>query len=333
MKNFWKSLPKPFFALAPLDDVSDTVWREVVIRAAAPDVLFTEFANTDGYVHPKGRGSVERKLLVNSSEQALGVPLVAQIWGANPDHFEQTARELAASGRFVGIDINMGCPEKGIVARGCCGGLIKPENWQTAAEIIQATKHGAGDLPVSVKTRIGLREIVTETWARHLLEQDIATLTIHGRTVREMSKVPAHWDEIAKVVQLRDEVAPQTLIVGNGDVSDRQHGLELVRRSGVDGIMIGRGLFHNLFAFDPGQVGHSPEEMLAILLQHLDLHQQTWRDAKRYEPLKKFFKIYVQGWPGAADLRKQLMETKSPDETRHIVQSYLAHNKTLALQA
>jgi tRNA-dihydrouridine synthase len=182
MKTFWNQLQPPFFVLAPMDDVTDTVWREVVARVAAPDVMVTEFASSDGFAHPKGRESVERRLKVNETERALGVPLIAQIWGKNPDHYYEMARELSRREVFTGIDINMGCPEKWIVKRGCCGGLISRENWDTAAAIIAATKEGAGELPVSVKTRIGVGngELVTEEWCGHLLQQGIAALSVHA---------------------------------------------------------------------------------------------------------------------------------------------------------
>ena len=322
--QIWEQLKqagRPFMVLAPMDDVTDTVFREVMVRAAAPDVTVTEFASSDGFAHPAGRDSVERRLYINESEAALGVPLIAQIWGANPDHYYEMARELAARGGFAGIDINMGCPEKGIVRRGCCGGLIKPENWANAAAIVAATKAGAGTLPVSVKTRIGVGrgDLVTEEWAGHLLAQGIAALTIHARTVREMSKVPARWEEIGKVVRLRDRIAPGTVIIGNGDVASRAQAEALAAEYGVDGVMIGRGVFHDLFVFDRELREHSQAEMLAILQQHMALYQATWGDRKSYEPLKKFFKLYVNGFPGAAELRTRLMETKTPAEARAVL--------------
>lgn len=317
--NFWQQLPKPFFVLAPMDDVTDTVFREVVARTGAPDVAMTEFANTDGFVHPKGRESVERRLQVNDSEKQAGVPVVAQIWGATPQHYYETAKELASRGDFVGIDINMGCPEKGIVKRGCCGGLI--ERPEVAAEIIAATKRGAGDLPVSVKTRIGLRTIITEEWLSHVLKQDIAALTVHGRTVKEMSKVPAHWEEIGKAVKLRDELAPNTLVIGNGDVRDREHGLELIEQYGLDGIMIGRGIFHDIQAFSKQPTELSPAARIELLNQHFDLYGQTWGDTKRFDPMKKFAKVYISEFPGAAELRARIMETKSIDEAKQVLSS------------
>jgi tRNA-dihydrouridine synthase len=331
MKNLWIELRKPFFILAPMDDVTDTVFREIVSSVAPADINFTEFASVDGYCSP-GRGSVERKLFVNQSEQNQGTPLVAQIWGQNPDNYYQTAKELTQSGLFAGIDINMGCPEKGICRRGCCGGLIKTENRDKAIEIIQAVKKGtAGKLPVSVKTRIGFNTIDTEAWVSRLLEQDIAALTIHGRTVREMSKVPAHWGEIGKVVRLRDKIAPDTLIIGNGDVQNRQQGLQLAQQYNVDGIMIGRGIFHDLFAFAEEPPRKSLDDMFEILLKHVNLHEQTWHGGKSYEPLRKFFKVYVSAFPGASELRKQLMEAKTADETRAIVENYKSSHKTLVV--
>lgn len=327
--NIWQTLHKaqrPFLVLAPMDDITDTVFREIVVRTAAPDLMMTEFASSDGFAHPQGRASVERRLLVNESEAALGIPLIAQIWGNNPDHYREMAKELVARGQFAGIDINMGCPEKGIVRRGCCGGLIKEENWDNVAAIIAATKAGAGGLPVSVKTRIGVNRIVTEAWAAHLLHQDIAALTIHGRTVKEMSKVPAHWDEIAKVGRLRDELAPDTVIIGNGDVENHAHAEQLAAESGADGVMIGRGVLRDIQAFAAAPAEFTPAERFRLFEQHLGLYESTWGNTKSYEPMKKFAKLYISGFPGAVDLRAKLMETHTPDEAREIFKSQAVQN-------
>ncbi|HEX3082475.1 MAG TPA: tRNA-dihydrouridine synthase, partial [Candidatus Saccharimonadia bacterium] len=171
---------------------------------------------------------------------------------------------------------------------------------------------------VSVKTRIGLNKIITEDWAGFLLTQNLAALTIHGRTVREMSKVPARWNEIAKVATLRNQLAPDTVVIGNGDARDHAHGLQLAAETGVDGIMIGRGVFHDIYTFDPNPTEHTPQEMITILLKHLDLYEQ-WGSNKPFQILKKFFKIYVNSWPGASDLRVQLMEATTPDEVRSLL--------------
>jgi tRNA-dihydrouridine synthase len=309
--SFWQQLKQPFFVLAPMDDVTDVVFRQVVGQAAAPEVYMTEFVATDGLQSPGRERTLERLRI----EPNLQQPLVAQIWGKNPENYRKSARDIAQMG-FAGIDINLGCPEKGIVARGCCGGLIG--NNELVAEIIQATREGAPDLAISVKTRIGLTKAITEEWAGFLLTQKLDALTMHGRTVKEMSKVPAQWNEIAKVVALRDKLGVETVIIGNGDVRDRAHGLELAAQTGVDGIMIGRGVFHDLFAFDHDPRVHTPAEMLEILLHHVALYEE-WGSNKPFQILKKFFKIYVNGWAGAAELRVHLMESSTPDEVRAIV--------------
>lgn len=309
----WPNLPTPFFVLAPMDDVTDIVFRDVVERVAAPDIFVTEFVSTDGLASP-GRARLMEKLQRNPDSR---YPLIAQIWGKDPELYRRAAADIARLGGFAGIDINMGCPERGIVARGCCGGLIG--RFDEAEAIIKATKEGAGDLPVSVKSRIGLDRIITADWYGFLLKQDLAAITVHARTVREMSKVPARWDEIAKVVKLRDKLAPETLIIGNGDVPNRAAGLKLAQTTGVDGIMIGRGIFHDIFAFAADPIAHEPAEMMTILLDHLDRYEAAWGDNKSFQILKKFFKIYVNGWNGAAELRARLMEATTPAEVRAIL--------------
>lgn len=311
--NFWQELTKPFFVLAPMDDVTDVVFRQMVVSLAAPDVLFTEFVSTDG-LQSAGRERTMERLRI---EPHLAYPLVVQIWGSDPEKYYQSAQDVAELG-FAGIDINLGCPDRSIVARGCCGGLIGQND--RVADIIAATKAGAPNLPVSVKTRLGLGTIITEDWLGFLLTQNLAALTIHGRTVREMSKVPAHWDEIAKLRPLRDRLAPKTIIIGNGDVRDRAHGLQLATESGVDGVMIGRGIFHDPYAFAGQPSEQSPQAMLGILLRHVELYEQ-WGSTKPFQILKKFFKLYVTGWPGSAELRARLMEARTPDEVRALVAS------------
>lgn len=315
--TFWQELPRPFFVLAPMDDVTDSSFRRVVAELAPPAVFVTEFGNATGF-QSKGRDRVGEKFYFDKSE--LKHPLVAQIWGNVPEDYYQTAKDLSSRG-FAGIDINMGCPERGIVARGSCAGLI--DHQDLAAELIAAAKEGAGDLPVSVKTRIGVKTIVTEDWISFLLSQKLAALTVHGRTAKEMSKVPTHWDEIGKAVKMRDALVPETVLIGNGDVTSHQQGLELAAQYGLDGIMIGRGIFHNPWVFATQETEHAPAERVKILLRHLELHEATWQGHKPFEPLKKFFKIYISGFDGAHELRNQLMETKTHAEARAVVERYL----------
>ncbi len=315
MKNFWEKLPRPFCALAPMDDVTDTVFRQIVFKAAPPDVSFTEFTNVDGLVS-QGRNVLLKKLQFTKKEQ----PLIAQIWGLKPENFLVVSKNLVEMG-FCGIDINMGCPERTVVKAGACSALINNRN--LAREIIEATKEGAGHLPVSVKTRIGMRQIQTEDWIGFLLEQNLEALTIHARTVFEMSKVPAHWDEIKKVVTMRDSMGLRTAIIGNGDVANYQEAIQKAPKYGVDGVMIGRGIFNNLWCLDKnGKLG-TTEEKLKMALYHIELFEKTWGASKNPQILKKFFKIYVNGFDGASDLRVRLMETKDFAQMSEIVAHFL----------
>lgn len=299
-----------------MEAVTDVVFRHVVAAAAPPDVYFTEFTNTNSYCSPKGQHSTRGRLTFTPDEQ----PIVAHIWGDNPEYFAQMARGMKERG-FSGIDINMGCPAPNVAPKGSGSGLIRrPE---VAAAIIAAAKEGG--LPVSVKTRLGYTSIDEwKPWLVHLLQQDIANLSIHLRTKKEMSKVPAHFELISEIKQLRDEIAPQTLLTINGDISDRAHGEELVRQYGVDGVMIGRGVFHNPFAFETAPKEHAKEELLGLLRLQLDLHDKysAELEPRRFEPLKRFFKIYVRDFPGASELREQLMHTKSTDEVRAILNEH-----------
>ncbi len=313
--NFWAELPKPFFILAPMEDVTDVVFRHVVQAAGAPDVFFTEFTNSDSYCHPEGRDSVRGRLVFTEDEQ----PMVAHIWGDKPEYFREMSIGLAEMG-FKGIDLNMGCPVPNVAGRGKGSGLIlRPD---VAAELIQAAK--AGGLPVSVKTRLGYTELgEMEAWLTHVLQQDIANLSIHLRTRKEMSKVDAHWELIPEVVTLRDRIAPQTKLTINGDIPDRTKGLELAEKYGVDGIMIGRGIFKNPYAFEKEPKEHTSEELLGLLQLQLDLQDHYAKMAPRsIAGLHRFFKIYVKGFPGASDLRAKLMNTKSTDEVRQLLAEF-----------
>lgn len=313
--NFWAELPKPFFVLAPMEDVTDVAFRHVVKAAGAPDVFFTEFTNSDSFCHPDGIESVRGRLVFTEDEQ----PMVAHIWGDNPAFFNKMSIELAKMG-FKGIDINMGCPVPNVAERGKGSGLIlRPE---VAAELITAAK--SGGLPVSVKTRIGFTDSgELEAWISHLLKQDIANLSVHMRTRKEMSKVDAHWDLIPNIVKLRDQIAPQTTITINGDILDRQMGLDLAEKYGVDGIMIGRGVFKNPYAFEKNPKEHTPQELMGLLRLQLDLQEQYAKEVPRsIVGLHRFFKIYIKGFPGANDLRIRLMETKSITEVREILTAF-----------
>ncbi|PKQ62094.1 dihydrouridine synthase [Labilibaculum filiforme] len=324
--NFWHNIQTPNFSLAPMEDVTDTSFREIVLQTMQEgklQLLFSEFTSVEGMCHPVGHEKVKHRLRINESEKVLlhqkNVKLIAQIWGKDPEKYYKTAQYIANETDFDGIDINMGCPVKNVVKNGCCSALIAQPD--LAKEIILATKE-ATNLPLSVKTRIGFKQVVTEPWISHLLEMPIDALTIHGRIQKQMSDGLADWNEIAKAVQLRNKLAPNIKIIGNGDVESYQDGLQKVAQYGVDGVMIGRGIFKNPWFFHPDKVEISKEEKLALLKEHTRVFDNTWSNEKNFAILRRFFKIYTNGFPEAAALRNALMTTSNAEEVYHALEQF-----------
>ncbi len=325
MTNFWQQIPKPFMALAPMEDVTDTVFREVIESVSSQEILkvvFTEFTSTDGLCHNVGREKVIDRLHVSATERKLlqqsGTKLVAQIWGSEPENFFKSAQMLSESGQFDGIDINMGCPVKKVVKKKSCSALINFPD--LAREIIQATKQGS-DLPVSVKTRIGFNEIITEKWMVELLAENPAAITVHGRTQKMLSNGEAMWDEIGKVVQLRNQLNSDTIILGNGDILSYEMAMEKVSEFGVDGVMVGTGIFKNPWLFNENQEFTDIRTRLELLKKHILLFSETW-DCRHFNILKRFFKIYVTGFEGAAEWRNKLMNAGNCIEALQMIEIF-----------
>lgn len=293
-----------------MDDVTDTVFRQLIAELAPPDLFFTEFANVDALQSP-GRESTLKRLRFTDKER----PIIAQFWGLKPENFYESAKEAEQMG-FDGIDLNFGCPDKNVVRNGACSALIKPENRGLALEIIKACREGAPALPLTVKTRLGFNDI-DYTWHELLLQQKLNMLSIHGRTKKQMSNVPADWDAIGEIRKLRDDVSPTTLIVGNGDVLTRSQGLELAEKHGLDGIMIGRGVFHDplVFAENSQWENYTKQQRMALYRRHVELFAKTWKDGERkINTLNKFCKVYIQSFNGAKELREKLMAANSTEE-------------------
>jgi len=305
MQTIWQKLPKNFMVLAPMEDVTDTVFRRIVLSCGKPDLFFTEFASVDG-LFSEGFEHVSKRFTYTESER----PLIAQIWGMKPENYFKAGKLLKELG-FDGIDINMGCPVRAVVKQGACSALIK--NQSLAKELIQATTEGAGGLPVSVKTRLGFASIQTEEWIGFLLELKLAALTIHARTVKEMSDVPAHWEEVSKAVQLKNKHSPETKIIGNGDIHSLKAADERILQTKADGMMIGRGIFHDPWLFNRDHFGEavSFEEKIAKLIEHITLFTTEWQERRPFMVMKKFFKCYISGFPGASELRLELMECQT----------------------
>lgn len=393
--SFLDSLPKPFLALAPMDDVTDSVFRQIVADCAPPDLYYTEFVNVDGLQSP-GRPKLLKKLQFTDKEK----PIFAQLWGLNPENFYKTVKQIVngtlvaeanyynsrdsslskalgskeertsrmgntlseprtqltprfaksssgvggsadkqadaagVSGGFDGVDLNMGCPVKAVIKNGACAALIN--NRELADEIIDATRKAARkNFPISVKTRVGFTT-PDMSWLEFLLTKKLDLLSIHGRTAKQLSNVPANWDLIGKTREMRDSLSlasaeatagrPTTLIVGNGDVMSRQEGLELAKKYKLDGIMIGRGVFHDPFVFANPPAGGSPwggwskEQKLGLFKKHIELFAKTWQHGEyKFEVLKKFAKVYANGFEGASELRFKFMMSQTLDEALLII--------------
>ncbi|AVK63752.1 tRNA-dihydrouridine synthase [Lactobacillus sp. CBA3606] len=306
---------RPFFSLAPMEAVTGSVFRRVIMRAAAPDNFYTEFTNALSMTHPKAKATTQGRLYIDPSETPK--PIV-QLWGNAGGDFANAAQEVQRQG-YQAIDLNMGCPDIAVIKNHSGSDLIR--HFDTAKAVIEGARQA--DLPVSVKTRLGFSDLSEyETWIPFLLKQQVPVLTVHVRTRAEMSKVPAHYELIDNLIQMRDTLAPATLLQINGDIADYQAGLTLAQQHpGVDGVMIGRGIFTNPFAFEAQPRPHSAHELLALLRYQLDLHDQFVAMGLQghFVPLQRFFKIYVRGMRHAAELRNDLMQTQTTDEVRAII--------------
>lgn len=360
--NFWQQLPTPFIAVAPMADVTDAPFRRLLAKYSAhtradgsvggPDVMWTEFVSADGLMRatPEGKEKLMADLIYTEEER----PIVAQLFSSTEAHMEAAAALCLELG-FDGVDINMGCPDRSIEKQGCGAAMIKTP--ETAQAIIRAAKRGArhGEkegIPVSVKTRVGYNTEAIDTWIPALLAETPAALTIHARTRKELSKVPADWTRIERVVQLRDALSPDTKVIGNGDVLSREDALAKLAATGADGAMVGRALFGNPWFFHPIKrlptrltalpthgvnrdtimttdtsdarfVYVTLEERLRVLLEHTELFVEIL-PFKNFAIMKKHYKAYVSGFPGAAELRGRLMEAPDVQTVRDIVTSYLA---------
>lgn len=297
--------------------VTDAAFRRIVAKYGKPDVLFTEFTSCDGLCSA-GRDRLLPDLLYHESER----PVVAQIFGSDPENFYKTAVLVRQLG-FDGIDINTGCPDKSVEKQGAGAALIREP--RLAREIIRATQRGAGDLPVSVKTRLGYNQNVIGEWVSHLLEEGPAAITIHARTRVEMSKVPARWHDLEPAVRARDQAGSSTLILGNGDIGTISEAGRAAAEYGLDGVMIGRGIYGNPWLFNRcvSRADLSINQRLDVLVEHARLFEITFNRKKHFAIMRKFFSSYVSGVPSARLLKSQLMETDSADEVAEVISDYL----------
>lgn len=332
--GFWADLPHGFKILAPMADVTDVAFRNIVAKysrmgepGGGPDVLYTEFVAADGLASEKGKPNLMHMFKYDPKHR----PIVAQIFSSNPEHMESAARLCRELG-FDGIDLNMGCPERNICKQGAGSAMIKTPD--KAREVIMAAKRGAQDIPVAVKTRIGWTQNEVETWIPTILDCDVAAIILHGRTRKEMSKVPAHWDIIARAAEIVHNSGKPTKFIGNGDVLTVEQADEYIKKYTVDGVMIGRGIFGKPWLFDTQKkdINIPVKERLEIMLEHTRLFIAELGDIKNFNLMKKHYKAYVSDFDGAKDLRIKLMESHSYDEIEKYVNEFILENPDLMIR-
>ncbi|HCB35624.1 MAG TPA: dihydrouridine synthase [Candidatus Taylorbacteria bacterium] len=317
-QGFWQKLKKPIMALAPMADVTDAAFRRIIAKYGKPDVMFTEFTSADGLVSG-GKEKLLPNLLYSESER----PIVAQLFSGNPEKLFEAARLVKELG-FDGLDINMGCPDRSIEKAGAGAVLIK--NPKLARELIRAAKKGS-KLPVSIKTRLGYGKDILEEWLSELLAEEPAAITIHARTRKEMSKVPAHWGRIQRAVEIRTELKSEALILGNGDAVSLADAHRKAAETGADGVMLGRAIFGNPFLFAEQKYDlrfrmYDLRRKLEILVEHTKLFKELLGKHKNFAIMKKHFKAYVASFSGAKELRTKLMEASSASEVQDIAEIF-----------
>jgi nifR3 family TIM-barrel protein len=331
--SFWQKLPKPIVTLAPMADVTDVAFRRMIAKYSAhtradgtiggPDVMWTEFVSADGLIRATDEG--KQKLMADLLYSQEERPIVAQLFSSHPEYMEQAAHLCKQLG-FDGVDINMGCPDRSIEKQGCGAAMIK--NPEVARTIIEAAKKGAGGLPVSVKTRLGYNRDELEEWLPFLLKANPEVITVHARTRKEMSKVPAAWERIARAVEIRDAHKSSTLILGNGDVLSLADAKEKIQQTGADGVMFGRAIFGNPWLFHPEKdlSNVSLKERFEAVIEHTRLFE-TLLPHKSFSIMKKHFKAYIHGFDGAKELKGELMELSNGEEIAQRLNLFLREQK------
>ncbi len=324
--GFWDELPKGAKILAPMADVTDSAFRKIIAKysrtgepGGGPDAFYTEFVSADGLASDIGRPRLMHNFRYSEKER----PIIAQIFSSTPEHMERAAR-LAVELGFDGVDINMGCPENNICKQGAGSAMIRTP--EIAQEVIRATIRGAqGKIPVSVKTRVGWTKNEIDTWIPAILECNVAAIILHGRTRKVMSTIPANWDWISDAARIVHESGKPTKIYGNGDVVTLAQANEYSEKYGVDGVVIGRGIFGNPWLFDTTRTEEpSIQEKFSVLLEHTRIFLEELGEHKNFAVMKKHYKAYVNGFDGAKELRVKLMESETYEEIEEHINIFLS---------
>lgn len=313
MNNIWQIIKKPITGLAPMDGVTDEPMRQVQCLVAKPDVMYTEFISVEGF--QRNRNAFSRKLFFKENER----PIVTQVFGYTPEAFYKTVLEVSKLG-FDGIDINMGCPAKGVLKKGGGGALIG--DCQLAEKIIEeslkAIKDSGKDIPLSVKTRIGKNEIITKDWISFLCRFPIAEITIHGRLLKEGNNGPVNWEEIQKAAEI---ARPKGIIcLGNGGVKFYQEAREKAEKYGLDGVLIGQAACGNPWVFSEN-ILPTQDLILKTIIQHAELVSEFY-DERGFVSILKHFSWYPKEFKNCKKLKIELLKTRNLREVQQIIKKF-----------
>jgi tRNA-dihydrouridine synthase B len=362
--NFWNSIERPIIGLSPMDGVTDASFRFITAKHGGPDVVFTEFVNVEtAFFAPD-------TLIKDLTYSEVERPVVAQIYGHTPEMFYKVAHIVCELG-FDGLDINMGCPAKKVAAKGSGAALIlKPE---LARSIIRAAAKGVKDwcagqtlsdlkipsdliekigasnrlrtgletslrrtvIPVSVKTRIGYDKVVVEDWIQILLQEELAVISLHGRTLKQGYKGDADWEAIARAANIAKN--SRTSILGNGDLKDMRAVYQRIVETNVNGVLLGRSTQGNPWIFrlkdqvkqalrfdgvvDGRQSSVRLQERFRIMLEHSKHFERHW-GTQSFVAMRKHLAWYCYGLPGAAELRFQMVRVNHVGDVIDCLRKY-----------
>ncbi len=311
-------MTKPLLALAPMAGVTDAPFRLLCARQGA-DITYTEMISAQGMLQAPPNLNAYRFLTQVWPGEGK---VVAQVFGTVPEYLSEAAKRLADMGCFAGIDINMGCPAHKVTGGGSGSALMKEPD--LARELMRAVRQ-AVSCPVTVKLRLGWDSFTADTFAIMAQEEGLNGVSVHGRTRMQQYMGKADWQAIAQVKQ-----AVAIPVYANGDVFSAQDGLDILKATGCDGILIGRGALGNPWLF--GQIKQAmdgsgippptPQEVVALALEHGRM-MVDWKGEKHaVVEMRKHFAWYLKGMRGAAKARTAINHAETMSQVEDILQSF-----------
>lgn len=346
--NVWQRMTKPIIGLAPMDGVTDVAFRKIVDTYGHPSIMFTEFVPVEAL--KAGAKGVLRDFLIHD----IKVPTIAQLYGVDLEGFRIATLIVCELG-FEGIDINMGCPAKSVATRGAGAGLIR--NPTQARAIIQTVRQATYDWAngayqsanisdairlevrqmkkeisahkdntpsLSVKTRLGYKQVEVETWLSELAQEPLAAITVHGRTYVQGYGGKASWDDIAQAAQIIRKQNAGILVLGNGDIVSKQQAVEYCATYVLDGALVGRGAWGNPWVF----TDHAPsqQERLRVALEHTKVFAKLLPQT-HFAQIRKHLGWYCHGFRNANVIHEQLIHANSVSEVEDIISSWSSQQK------